>query len=244
MREDLRNWDFYMVIPAILAKSQKEFKEKIDLVLPYADFIQIDVMDGVFVPNTTWADAKEIKKMCLPMRFEAHLMVKNPEAGSPRFGKAGAIAKWAKAGAFRIIFHIEATKNPDECIRQIKKFKKETGIAINPKTPLAKIKKFLPPRRHPARTPHLMRGKMRDLYVDYVLVMGVDPGFSGQKFQTAALQKIKQIKKIFPRVVIGVDGGVNKTNAKKLYAAGADALCAASSIFKAKNIRKAIEELG
>lgn len=205
-----------MVIPAILAKSREEFKEKIKKIAPHADVIQIDVMDGKFVPNTTWADAEEIKNMCLPMKFEVHLMVQNPEMG--------AIEEWAKAGASRIIFHIEATKKAGECIRQIKKYKKEAGIAINPKTPLAKIKNLLPK-------------------IDYVLVMGVTPGFSGQKFQPVAFQKIKQIRAIASKIQIGVDGGVDKTTAKKLYAAGADYLNAASAIFKEKNIAKAIKNL-
>lgn len=205
-----------MIIPAILAKSREKFLEKIKKIAPHAGFVQIDVMDGVFVPNTTWADTKEIKNMNLPMRFEAHLMVKNPEAG--------VIEEWAKAGASRIIFHIEATKKPEECLRQIKKFRREAGVAINPKTPLAKIKKFLP-------------------RLDYVLVMGVIPGFSGQKFQSAALGKIKEIRKIAPKIKIGIDGGVDKTNSKKLYAAGADNLNAASAIFKSKNIAKAINNL-
>lgn len=205
-----------MVIPAILAKSQKEFEEKIKNIAPHADVIQIDVMDGVFVPNTTWAETEEIKKIRLPMQFEAHLMVQNPEAG--------AIEEWAKAGAFRIIFHIEATKKAGECIRQIKKYKKEASLAINPKTPVLKIKSLLKK-------------------IDYVLVMGVTPGFSGQKLQSVALQKIKQIRKLAPKIKIGVDGGVDKSNAKKLYAAGADNLNAASAIFKSKNIAKAIESL-
>ncbi len=220
-----------MVIPAILAKSQKEFEEKIKKIAPHADVIQIDVMDGAFVTNTTWADTKEIKKMRLPVRFEAHLMVKNPEDG--------AIEAWAKAGAFRIIFHIEATEKALVCVKQIKKFGREVGIAINPETPIEKIKKFLPPRRHPARS----EAEMRDLFVDYVLVMGVTPGFSGQKFQPVALEKIKQIRAWAPKIKIGVDGGVDKSNAKKLYAAGANYLNAASAIFKEKNIAKAIREL-
>ena len=205
-----------MVIPAILVKSQKEFQEKIKKIAPYADTIQIDVMDGAFVPNTTWANADIVEHLHLPVKFEAHLMVEDPESGT--------IEKWAKAGAFRIIFHIESTRKSEECIRQIKKFKCEAGIAINPKTPIEKIKKLLPK-------------------IDYVLVMGVTPGFSGQKFQASALEKIKQIRQLAPSIKIGVDGGVDKKNSKKLYAAGADYLCAASAIFKEKNIAKAIEEL-
>lgn len=212
-----------MVIPAILAKSREEFLEKVKKILPagrqarpHAGYIQIDVMDGAFVPNTTWADTKEIKNLALPMKFEAHLMVKNPEAG--------AIEEWAKAGASRIIFHIEATKKVGECVRQIKKYKCEAGIAINPNTPIIKI------------IPLLKK-------IDYVLVMGVTPGFSGQKFQSVALQKIKELRKLSPKMKIGVDGGVDEKNAKKLYAAGADNLNAASAIFKSKNIAKAIKNL-
>lgn len=205
-----------MIIPAILAKSREEFEEKIKKITPHADIIQIDVMDGAFVPNATWTDAKVIKDMRLPMQFEAHLMVENPEVG--------AIEEWANAGAFRIIFHLEATKKAAECLRQIKKFHLEAGIAINPKTPVLKIKNLLPK-------------------IDYVLVMGVTPGFSGQKFQSVAIQKIKQIRKLAPHIEIGVDGGVDKAIAKKLYAAGADNLNAASAIFKSKNIAKAIKSL-
>ena len=205
-----------MVIPAILAKSREEFEKKIKKIAPHADTIQIDAMDGAFVPNKTWADADTIEHLHLPMKFEAHLMVKNPEHG--------AIEEWAEAGAFRIIFHIEATKKPEECLRQIKKFRRQAGAAINPKTPLKKIKGLLP-------------------RLDYALVMGVEPGFSGQKFQSGILGRIKKIKTLAPKIRIGIDGGVNKSNAKKITAAGADYLCAASSIFRSKNIAKAIEEL-
>lgn len=221
-----------MVIPAILAKSQKELKEKLDLILAYADFIQVDIMDGKFVPNKTWGDPKALAELSSVIDYEVHLMVEHPER---------VIEKWAKAGASRIIFHFEATKNPEKCILEIKKYKKEVGLAINPETPVEKIKKLLPlpPRLHPG----IATGDIRDPKVDYVLVMGVNPGFSGQKFQPVVLEKIKQIKKIAPQIQIGVDGGVDKANAKKLYAAGVDNLTAASAIFKSKNIRKAMEEL-
>ncbi|PIR66494.1 MAG: ribulose-phosphate 3-epimerase [Parcubacteria group bacterium CG10_big_fil_rev_8_21_14_0_10_36_14] len=204
-----------MVISAILAKTKKEFLYKVKTIMPYTNFVQIDVMDGIFVPNKTWAETDEIERMKLSVEFEAHLMVKEPEL---------IIEDWAKAGAKRIIFHIEATKKADECIRQIKKYKKEVGIAINPKTPIKKLKPFLKK-------------------INYVLVMGVDPGFSGQKFQPVTLQKIKQIKKLAPKIKIGVDGGVDQKNAKEIMKAGADFLCAASAIFKSKNIARAIENL-
>ena len=203
------------VIPTILVKTKKELEHKIKIVMRHVDTVQIDVMDGVFVPNTTWAKVDIIKRLKFPIEFEVHLMVKDPEA---------TIESWADAGAKRIIFHIEATRVPEECIKIIKRFKREVGIAINPKTPISRIEKFLSK-------------------IDYVLVMGVDPGFSGQKFQPIILNKIKKTRKLAPNIKIGVDGGVNQKNAKEIVGAGADLLCTASAIFKKNNIRKAIEDL-
>ena len=204
------------VIPAILVKTKRGFEHKVKIIMRHVNTVQIDVMDGIFVPNKTWAKVDIIKRLKLPIDFEVHLMVKEPEA---------VIESWADAGAKRIIFHIEATRVPEKCIKIIKRFKREVGIAINPKTCFSKIEKYL--------------GS-----IDYVLVMGVDPGFSGQKFQHSVLKKLKKIRKLSPNIKIGVDGGVNQKNAKKIVDAGADFLCAASAIFKKKNIAKAIGDLG
>ncbi|MFA5133217.1 MAG: ribulose-phosphate 3-epimerase [Patescibacteria group bacterium] len=209
-----------MLIPAILAKSQKEFKSKLEKILPFSDFIQLDIMDGKFVPNKTWGNPKALADLSAVIDFEVHLMVENPEK---------AIEKWAKAGAERIVFHFEATDNPEKCIEKIKagspRFGRvEAGIAINPETPVLKIKPFIKK-------------------IDYVLVMGVTPGFSGQKFQSKVLAKIKAIRKLAPKIKIGVDGGVGPENAKKIKNAGAKYLCAASGIFNSENTAKAIKDL-
>jgi len=203
------------VVPAILAKSQKEFKSKLDKVLPFSDFIQLDIMDGKFVPNKTWGNPKALADLAAVVDYEVHLMVANPEK---------VIEKWAKVGASRIIFHIEATNDIDGCINLIEKHKKETGIAINPETPVVKIKKIFPK-------------------INYVLVMGVSPGFSGQKFQPKILMKIKKIRTLAPKIKIGVDGGVGPENAKAIKAAGANYLCAASGIFDANDARQAIKAI-
>jgi len=203
------------VIPAILVKNKKEFKEKIKLISKYSDIFQIDVMDGKFVPNITWADTDIIEHMHLPLLYEAHLMIEDPYI---------IIEDWVRAGAFRIIFHIESTKKALDCIKKIKKYKKEAGVAINPNTSIIKIKDLL-------------------LKLDYVLVMGVTPGFSGQKFQPQVLAKIKKIKKLAPNIVIAVDGGVNLKNAKEIKKAGADIISVASTIFKAKDPGRVIEKL-
>lgn len=201
------------IIPAILVKTKREFEHRIKSVMNLVDMVQIDVMDGIFVPNKTWAKTDVIGRLKLPVDFEVHLMVKEPEA---------VIEDWADAGAKRIIFHIEATKKPEECIKEIKRFKREAGIAINPKTRISRIGKLLPK-------------------ISYVLIMGVDPGFSGQEFQPQVLRKIKKLRKLAPNIKIGVDGGVDKKNAKQILDAGANYLSAASAIFKSKNIRKAID---
>ena len=180
--------------------------------------VQIDVMDNKFVPNKTWGTSEKIKKALNEINykknFEIHLMVLNPEK---------VVDKWADTGAKRIIFHFESTTKIKEVIKKIKESKCEVGIAINPETSVKSIEKFL-----------------KDL--DFVLVMGVNPGFSGQKFQPQILRKIKQIKKIKSKILVGVDGGVNLKNAKKIISAGADTIATASAIFKSNNIEEEINK--
>jgi len=207
------------VTPAILAKSKSEFIEKVKAVMPYVSFIQLDIMDGKFVSNKTWGSADQIKKVFLEIgfnkKFEVHLMVKNPEK---------IIVKWAGVGAKRIIYHFESTKNHEKIIKKIKDEKCEVGIAINPETP---VKNLLP-----------------YIYnINYVLVMSVNPGFSGQDFNYKVLKKIKEIKKINKKIKVGVDGGVNLKTAKKIVPAGADVLNVANAIFKSNNIKEVIKNL-
>lgn len=202
------------IIPAILAKSKEEFVSKVKAVQSFAKEIQLDIMDGKFVPNTTWGEPEEIKKMSLPS-FEVHLMVQNPE---------GEIKKWADAGAKRIIAHVEALTDPSSFIDSVKKSGCEAGIAINPDTPVAAISDFLPE-------------------LDAVLVMGVTPGFSGQEFNQIAIENIAEIRKLDQNISIEVDGGVGEENARELARAGADGLVAASAIFKTNNPKAAYKKL-
>jgi len=207
------------IIPAILVKSKKEFKEKVQAVAPYAQMIQIDIMDNKFVSNKTWGAPSSVKKALKEINykkdFEVHLMVLHPER---------VIKKWVDVGAKRIIFHFESTTKPELVIKKIKENKCKVGIAINPETPIKAIESFINS-------------------LDMVLVMGVTPGFSGQKFQKSVLKKIKQIKKLKSKLLVSVDGGVNHKNAKDIIYAGANALSAASTIFKSDNIKEAIKKL-
>lgn len=202
------------VIPAILAKSKEKFFEKIESVRDFAPEIQVDVMDGKFVENITWADTEEITKMSLPP-YEVHLMVRNPKA---------AVSTWAKAGARRIIFHFESTDNAPEVIRIIKESGCAAGVAINPETQVSAIK-----------------GMLHEL--DTVLVMGVNPGFSGQEVQETVVAKVAELRTLFKDLNIEVDGGVSLTNAAKLAKAGASGLVAASAIFSNPSPKSAYELL-
>lgn len=202
------------IIPAILAKTKEEFLSKVDSVRDFAEEIQLDIMDGKFVPNVTWGEPDEIKKMNLPP-FEVHLMVASPEEE---------IEKWAGAGAKRIIAHIEALEDPRSFITAVKKLGCEAGLAINPDTSIASISSFIP-----------------DL--DAVLVMGVNPGFSGQEFNRIAIEKVAEIRKLDQNIPIEVDGGINLDNAAALARAGATGLVAANAIFKQSNPKVAYKNL-
>jgi ribulose-phosphate 3-epimerase len=182
-----------------------------------ADMLHIDVMDGHFVPNITIGPVvvKYIRKVTkLPL--DVHLMIESPEKYVDSF---------VRAGSDMITMHIETISFAGFKKQAIKLKKKgiKVGVSLNPATPLARIKKVLP-------------------LVDFVLVMSVNPGFSGQVFIPAALTKIKKLREIFDED-IAVDGGINEETAFKAVMAGANVLAAGSYIFGAKNIKAAIERI-
>jgi ribulose-phosphate 3-epimerase len=182
-----------------------------------ADMLHIDVMDGHFVPNITIGPVvvKHIRKITrLPL--DVHLMIERPQ---------NFVDDFIQAGSDMITLHIE-TISYKELKAQGAKLKKrgvKLGISLNPNTPLAKIKKALP-------------------LADFVLVMTVNPGFSGQKFMPLVLPKIKKLRSIFSGD-ISVDGGINDKVAGKIIRSGANILAAGSYIFGARNTKLAIERL-
>lgn len=202
------------LIPAVLVQSEAEFREKVALIQPHLRTIQLDVMDGQFVNNTTWADAEVVATMELPLVLEAHLMVERPEEE---------VGKWINAGAARVFVHAESPGDVAGALEQLKAAEVEAGLAINPETTVASISDMLP-------------------LVDTVLVMGVTPGFSGQAFQPVAIEKVAELKRLRPELRVEVDGGVNMETAPALVAAGADGLIAASALYKAPDFAKAVEE--
>src|SRR4030042_1508546 len=183
------------LVPTLLTQSFTEFKEKLEKLDEYFDLVQIDCADGEFVANKTFFDQEKIKSLSPGVDFELHLMVKEPIKVIKKCQNNRRVK--------RIIFHYEAVKNDKKIlglIDYLKKLKIKAGLAVNPETKFEQFKKFLP-------------------ILDLVLVLGVNPGWGGQEFQSIVLSKIKQIRKAYPEIDIEVDGGVNLENAEEIVRA-------------------------
>jgi len=200
--------------PALLCKTKKDFLTKLRRVEPYVNRVQYDIMDNQFVKNRT-VQPKEFRGLKTKAKIECQLMVKDP---------LSYLSDCCRMGAWMIIFHYESLKKPwkiTAMINQIRAHKRKVGIAINPETPATAIKPFLK-------------------LVDMALVMTVRPGFGGQKLITAALKKVRQIRKWAPRLDIEVDGGINRSTAASAVKAGANILVSGKAIHKAKSVPEGI----
>jgi len=186
-----------------------------------ADRVQIDVMDGRFVPNITFGSlAVKALRPLTRLTLETHLMVEPPEEF---------IEEFARAGADTIIVHQEATPHLHRVMQHIHALGKKAGVALNPSTPAASISEVLQ-------------------NVELVLVMTVNPGFGGQEFIHETLSKIRQVRNaICERNLlceVEVDGGINVDTARLVVEAGADVLVAGSAVFDSKDgVARAIERL-
>ena len=175
-----------------------------------AEWVHIDVMDGVFVPNISFG-FPELKAITSATKkfMDVHLMIVEPEKY---------VARFAEAGADLVTFHWEATERVQECIDLIREKGVKVGISIKPKTPVSVLEEILP-------------------QLDLVLIMSVEPGFGGQSFIEGSTEKVRELKAMIERKGLGtlieIDGGVSRHNAAELYEAGCDALVAGSAVFKA-----------
>lgn len=208
------------VSPSILSCDFSKLKEDIDSIVNHVEYLHIDVMDGVFVNNISFGIP--VIKSIRPhydIVFDTHLMIVNPE----RY-----IDAFAASGADLITFHIEATCDPMNVINLIHEKGLKAGISLRPKTNVNDLKPYLDK-------------------VELVLVMSVEPGFGGQKFDPSAIEKIKWLKE--QKVVnnynyeIEVDGGINGETGKLCLEAGADVLVSGSYIFNANNRLERINTL-
>lgn len=205
--------------PSILSADFTRLGEEIETIdNAGAEYIHVDVMDGMFVPSISYGMPviKSIRKSTGKV-FDVHLMISEPI----RY-----IADFAASGADMITVHVEACSDVVATIEKIREYKLKVGITLNPDTPVSAIK------------PYLNR-------VDMVLIMSVNPGFGGQKFITSSVDKIKEVKRLRDELNLSydieVDGGINIDNLATVLESGANVIVAGSAIFRgdaAENVKK------
>jgi len=202
------------IIPAILTNSQEEFEKAVRLIEPYATRVQLDIADGIFVPNETIRGYREVSIVSTGLMFDVHLMVKDPVSH---------INLWESDKADRFIVHIES-EDVSNAIKELRQRNKGVGLALNPDTPTSSIEPFI--------------GS-----VDIIQFMTINPGFQGRDFLDYIIKKIKDFHDKYPDTIIAVDGGMNLATAQNVIDAGASVLISGSFILKSGNVGKAIEEL-
>lgn len=209
-----------LVAPSMLSADFLHLEKDIDMVNRHADLFHLDIMDGVFVPNISYgfpvveAMARKAEKP-----LDVHLMIVQPERYVERF---------AAAGADMLSFHLNATDDPSSVLAQIRRCGMKAGLVINPDLPVESL------------FPYVKE-------CDFMMLMGVYAGFGGQKYipeTTARLRRLKdEILRQGADVSLEVDGGVTLGNIKEIADAGVDIAVAGSTVFKAEDPTRAIEEL-
>lgn len=203
------------IIPTILTDNEEEYHDRLLQAEHVSDLIQIDVIDGKFAKNTT-VQTETIAKYLSSSNLEIQLMVIYPQNYIDELVKIEHVS--------RIIVPFEIDADINEAVYHIKNHSKQAGLSLNPKTPVKAALHFLDD-------------------IDLLLLLAVEPGFSGQAFQEIVIDKVKEAKNIVPGLAIEVDGGVNFDTTPKLVQAGVDFLAANSVLYKADDFYLAYEKL-
>lgn len=212
----------YLIAPSILSADLARLGEDVENVLKCGgDVVHFDVMDNHYVPNLTFGPVvcKALRDYGITAPIDVHLMVKPVDRIIPDF---------AKAGASYITFHPEASEHIDRTLQLIRDNGCKSGLVFNPATPLSYLDYVMDK-------------------VDIILLMSVNPGFGGQSFIPATLEKLKQARKRIDEsgldIRLEVDGGVKASNIAEIARAGADMFVAGSAIFDQPDYKKVIDEM-
>jgi ribulose-phosphate 3-epimerase len=211
----------HIIAPSILAADFANLEREVKMINESeADWIHVDIMDGVFVPNISIGiSVVEAINKHASKPLDVHLMIVNPEKYVEAFHKAGAEV---------ISVHMEACPHLHRNIQQIKGLGIKAGVALNPHTDVNQLKDVI-------------------ATIDLVCLMSVNPGFGGQKFIENTYQKVKELKELINQrqstALIEIDGGVNEQNAKLLLDAGANVLVAGNLVFSSNNPKEVIKSL-
>lgn len=204
------------IIPAIIGQDFGTVAKKIKQVSDLASWVQLDIMDGHFVPEESWRQPADLADWASPRpNLEVHLMISEPEKS---------FESWLPV-CDRLIIHLESTVNAEQILRRINLSRVEAGVALLLPTPLDKLEPVI------------------SLIKTVQLMSIATVGHYGEKLDERVYERIKILRAQYPNVKINVDGGVNLENAKKLIEAGADRLVVGSAIWQAENISEAIDAL-
>lgn len=210
------------IIPAILEKHYFQVEAQIKRLSKISEWLSIDVEDGRFTNIKTFNEPLVLKRLQTKAKLEVDLMIKEPEKS---------LDAWLNVKTVkRLILHLETMTDPRLLVKKIKRHKLQVGLAINPETSINAVKPFL---------------KM----IDVIQLMGIKPGAQGQRFQPRVIKKITALRRLAPRLNIGVDGGVNLNTAPVIARAGANYLILGSYFKKSpepalahKNLRDSINQ--
>jgi len=205
-----------MIAPAILVNNFEDFSKQVKKVENLFDYAQIDVMDGIFVPNKSFTEIEKINGLKTNLKFELHLLVEHP---------LDELKKWKEIkNVFRILFPIECKDDPEDVIKFCRQNGWEAGVVLNPETLLT------------AAEPYYK-------LVDIVMFMTVYPGRQGAPFLPEVGEKIRKFTKLKKRPLCAVDGGINKQNISQVQSWGVEIFSVGSALTMSEDIKKSLKEL-